>query len=248
MQQDCDIEGAVAAVLGWLRQALPPGFAVAGRPIADAEPAAFPDEEEAIRNAMTSRRREFRSGRDVARQALRQLGHHPASIPRGRNGEPIWPITIAGSISHTRRAAIAVAASTQICRSIGIDIEEVADIDPDITPIICRPGELSRAHLMPLAEAAYAKLIFVAKETVFKALFPLFRVHLEFQDVNIVVDPMRASFAADVPSPIIDSNCLKNAAGRFLISEAFLAASYWIDTGRPSSGSPSHERLRDNMD
>ena len=70
----------------------------------------YPGEAELIARAVDKRRREFRTVRHCARQALRQLGLPPAPVLRGERGEPRWPAGVVGSMTHCagyRAAAVA---------------------------------------------------------------------------------------------------------------------------------------------
>ncbi|PZS40918.1 MAG: 4'-phosphopantetheinyl transferase, partial [Pseudonocardiales bacterium] len=70
----------------------------------------YPGEAELITRAVDKRRREFRTVRHCARQALRQLGLPPAPVLRGERGEPKWPAGVVGSMTHCagyRAAAVA---------------------------------------------------------------------------------------------------------------------------------------------
>ncbi|MFG2793357.1 4'-phosphopantetheinyl transferase [Streptomyces sp. NPDC048419] len=70
----------------------------------------FPEEEAYIGNAVDSRCREFTTARLCARRALTALRHPAVPLVPGVQGAPIWPASIAGSITHCagyRAAAVA---------------------------------------------------------------------------------------------------------------------------------------------
>ncbi|WP_394816075.1 4'-phosphopantetheinyl transferase family protein, partial [Clavibacter michiganensis] len=58
------------------------------------------DESDAVATALPGRRAEFVTGRVLARRALAALGRRPGSIPVARDGAPVWPAGIVGSITH----------------------------------------------------------------------------------------------------------------------------------------------------
>jgi len=64
----------------------------------------LPGERKAIRTACGSRQREFATGRWLARRLITEMGEESGEIKRGKNGEPIWPKGICGSITHTKAA------------------------------------------------------------------------------------------------------------------------------------------------
>src|SRR5688500_17157468 len=85
------------------------------------------DLEPTLERAVTRRQMQFRAGRYCAMKAMEALdpqfaGHH---VRRGATGAPVWPLGLAGSITHTDDFASAVVASTATAVSLGIDTERV---------------------------------------------------------------------------------------------------------------------------
>jgi 4'-phosphopantetheinyl transferase EntD len=73
--------------------------------------------------------------------------------------------------------------------ALGIDAEERGAAGSDIESFICTPGELDRYR-----ESEYPcwrTLVFSAKESVFKALYPLRHFELEFLDIEVALEPLR---------------------------------------------------------
>src|SRR5207244_531220 len=66
---------------------------------------------------------QFLTGRWCAHESLRPLGLGQEAIKRGERGDPIWPVEVCGSISHTKGAYSAAAAFRKNYRALGIDIE-----------------------------------------------------------------------------------------------------------------------------
>lgn len=133
---------------------------------------------------------EFAAGRMAAFEALGKAGYSGRQlIPRGEKGEPIFPPGYAGSISHTRELACAVAVRKSDHLSVGIDVEMAGKpISPDAAEFVMNGDEfwLTDAGLNCEPET----LVFSAKESIFKALFPLVRVKFSFDAVSIVsVEP-----------------------------------------------------------
>ncbi len=153
---------------------LPPDAAFAELAIAGPEPAIFPDEEPAVARAVAKRRREFAFGRACARRAL---GLHVA-IAVGQGGAPIWPDGYAGSITHTDDYAAAAVVRAGL---IGIDVEllaHAARIPELLATVAITDGE----RAMPAA------LVFSAKESVYKCLYPTAHIFLEFSNVELAFD------------------------------------------------------------
>jgi 4'-phosphopantetheinyl transferase EntD len=185
------------AMIGTIRHLLPPGAAVAGGGLDIAEGTLFPEEESAIRGAVAIRRREFAAGRYFARQALLELGHAPCSIPVRPSRAPDWPSGFVGTISHTRSLCIAATAYSSNLTGIGIDIEERTALSRHLVPMVCRPGELADwCRIERMISADMPKLVFVAKEAFYKLYFPLAETFIDFQEVEIVVDPVAFTFQA----------------------------------------------------
>jgi 4'-phosphopantetheinyl transferase EntD len=165
----------------------------------------FPEEEQMIARAVDKRRHEFTAGRACARQALAGLGLPPAPIPTGERGAPRWPAGIVGAITHCagyRAAAVARAAEVTV---VGIDAEPHDPLPEGVLDQIARPEELA---LLPVLRASAPKvcwdrLLFSAKESVYKAWFPVARRWLGFEDAVVTPDADAGIFTARllVPAP-----------------------------------------------
>lgn len=149
------------------------------------------EEKAAVAHAVNSRRREFATGRWCARRALIALGDPAAPIPRGERGMPEWPPGVVGSITHCDgyRAA-AVARATELL-ALGIDAEPGAPLPARMLAVIASPDE--RAHVAQLLaerpDVRWDRLLFCAKEAVFKAWWPLVRRPLGFDAAAVTLDP-----------------------------------------------------------
>jgi 4'-phosphopantetheinyl transferase EntD len=135
---------------------------------------------------MSPRRlQEFTAGRGHARRALEQLGLHQPEVGVGPDRAPLWPPGYVGSISHAGDLVLAVAARSTALRAIGVDLEPAVPLDADLLQRVCRPEELTRLATSA-APSQRAKLVFSAKESVYKCIAPLTGVFLEFEDVEIL--------------------------------------------------------------
>ncbi|HEX6452667.1 MAG TPA: 4'-phosphopantetheinyl transferase superfamily protein, partial [Trebonia sp.] len=153
-----------------------------------AEVALFPEEEAAVARAVGKRRQEFGSARNCAREALGRLGVPPAPILPGEKGAPQWPDGVVGSITHCAGYRAAVVARARDLLTVGIDAEPAGGALPDgVLDRVSLPAE--RAMLGELSAAApgvsWDRLLFSAKESVYKAWFPLARRWLGFEDAEI---------------------------------------------------------------
>ena len=168
-----------------------PSIAFSFQPLGGQLPDLFPEEAGILSpNAVHKRRSEFQAGRFAARSVLKTLGHGPVAITKGKHGEPVWPIKIQGSITHTDQLAIAAATSSEI--SVGIDLELATRIRPDIADAILTQKEI--ANLDPTFSQLGA--YFSAKESTYKAIFPSIQKVIGFQDVKINFGASDNSFTA----------------------------------------------------
>jgi 4'-phosphopantetheinyl transferase EntD len=186
----------------------------------------FPAEEAAVGRAVEKRRREFTTARACARIAFARLGLPPQPIPTGDRGEPQWPAGVVGSITHCDSyRACAIARATEMV-TVGIDAEPNAPLPSGVLSEIAGAEELT--WLRPLKHAAPAvhwdRLLFSAKESVYKSWFPLAKRWLGFEDAVVTVDPSRGTFRARllVQGPLIDNLPLTELSGRWLVSDGLV--------------------------
>ena len=144
-------------------------------------------EAELIKAATYARRREFTAGRVLARRALDEMGFDKAEIVQGPSGAPLWPAGICGSIAHnSTHAAIAVAPVTQIL-SVGIDIDDGRNLEAATEDVASKVELLQlAAHPLILDDAGAARLVFCAKEALYKCQAPITgNSDLGFADVEL---------------------------------------------------------------
>ena len=173
-----------------LRALLPQEVAVA---MACGDPPPLRDsEEQYVEKVVAKRRREFALGRACARAALTQLdGRPPTPIPVGEHRAPVWPLGVVGSITHTDDLAAAAVAHVRDISALGIDVEVRRPLLPEVRTLV-----LTKAELAELAEHPWDVVAFSAKESVFKAWFPLTGAWLDFQDVTLTLARESGTFTA----------------------------------------------------
>jgi 4'-phosphopantetheinyl transferase EntD len=159
--------------------------------------APHPGEQDLLTAAVERRRSEFVTARRCAREALGRLGHPPVPIRSGARREPIWPAGVVGSITHCAgyRAA-AVARDTDLA-GLGIDAEP-HDVLPDgVGERVTVAGEPELLRRLEDADRAvhWGRLLFSAKESVYKAWYPLTGRWLGFEEAELTIDPA-ATFTA----------------------------------------------------
>ena len=138
-----------------------------------------------------SRKEHYRSGRICAGEVLSKLGTLGQPVLRDpQTREPLWPEGISGAITHSGNWAAAAAGKTSDVLGIGIDLEDLErQVDSRISRHVCIPEE--QKWLQECGEdflEQNLKIIFSAKESIFKAFFPYTRTYLHFHDARILME------------------------------------------------------------
>jgi enterobactin synthetase component D / holo-[acyl-carrier protein] synthase len=209
-----------------LERLLPASVAVVQTRTEIDEPAPFPEEERLVARAVEKRRREFASGRACAHQAVAQLGLEQRPILSGEQGEPQWPEGVVGSITHCEGYRGCAVAHRQDLASIGVDAELDAPLPAGLLADIALPEERRRLAVLARGEpgVSWDRLLFSAKESVYKAWFPLAGRWLGFEDASLELNPRERSFVAQllVPGPSLGGVELRRFSGRWSIGEGTL--------------------------
>ncbi len=187
-----------------------------------------------IAHAGHRRQQEYLQGRYCAYLALTQLTSfkHSMGVDPGlivatnqHTGAPVWPWPFCGSISHSTQTTIAIAGNNQDFCNIGIDLESIGRITRQLWRKIMVPGEESLLIESSLSEEEFATLVFSAKESLFKAIFPLEQTFFSFQQAKC------REISLSNQSIILEYN-RKHYRGRFQLLESELLTVVVID---PSS-------------
>lgn len=164
----------------------------------------LPLEEAFVARAVGRRRAEFATGRALARRALAALGEAPVAIAAGADRSPRWPDGIVGSISHSSAlCGVALGRKADGVRLVGLDIELAEPLPQDLWETVLTPAEHETLSAMPAAEAGLAaRVIFSAKECVYKAQYPVSGVLFGFEMFEVALDmpgeTFRATWQGDV--------------------------------------------------
>ena len=159
------------------------------------KPPVFPilPEEKIYLNKLSSTRRqiEFAQGRSCAHQALERFKLEAEPIPRNtKTREPCWPEAVRGSITHSGQYVAAAAGLADDFSGIGIDLESLSRVvDFNISRHVCVEKELDWLKtLSPSMANQGLMIIFSAKESIFKCLFPISKTYLYFKDATVEID------------------------------------------------------------
>lgn len=186
-----------------LRDMLGPSVAVAltdpREPVADL----WPEEQAFVTRAVPKRRFEFAAGRRAARRALAELGLPPSAIAQASDRAPIWPDGIVGSITHCDTLCIAALARQTCHRSLGIDLEPATPLSTDLEAVIATPSEQRALATLPSPHHLHlAKQIFCAKEAFYKAQYPITKMRLGFQEVELDISHVQGLLWRNPPSAL----------------------------------------------
>ncbi|MER5872377.1 4'-phosphopantetheinyl transferase superfamily protein [Streptomyces sp. NPDC002044] len=205
-------------------------------------PGLFPAEEALIANAVESRRNEFTTGRRCARQALSKLGHPVAPLLSGTRGEPLWPPGVRGSITHCEGYRAAAVARGGDLFSLGMDVERVRVVPPGVFEAVSSRQErsLGDRYRRHLPAVPWELLLFSAKESVYKAWFPLTGRSLGFEEAAVEFDPYEGTFEARllVPGPRWGDSTLGGFSGRWAVRPGFVLTAVTVPVP-PAGGTTS---------
>jgi 4'-phosphopantetheinyl transferase EntD len=183
----------------------------------------FPEERAAIAKAVPKRRAEFTAARACAREALAALGVPPAPLVPGERGAPTWPAGTVGSMTHCRGYRAAVAARAWEVATLGIDAEPHDVLPSGVLDVVACPEDVDGLARLPGRDVAWDRLLFSAKEAVYKAWFPLTHRWLDFNEAVVTIDPA-GTFDARllVPGPEMSGTRLAGFTGRWAASPDLL--------------------------
>jgi 4'-phosphopantetheinyl transferase EntD len=192
----------------------------------------YPEEAAVVADAVESRQREFATVRNCARQALADLGLPPSPLLPDPRGAPRWPPGVVGSMTHCpgyRAAAVATTtapAATTTVVALGIDAEPNAPLPEGVLDAVASAEE--RASVARLLrehpDVRWDRLLFSAKESVFKVWYPLNRHTPGFDEAAVHLSPKDGRFTAQLltPGPRVFGRQLQRLNGRWLSRSGLL--------------------------
>lgn len=204
----------------------------------------FPEEEAVVTRAVPKRRREFSTARACARAALARLGIPPVPIVPGARNAPQWPAGVVGSITHCDGyRACAVARESDVV-TIGLDAEPHAALPHGVLNLVSSAQERDGLARLSAAvpEVHWDRILFCAKESVYKAWFPLTHRWLNFEDARVDIDSASGTFSAQllVEGPVVNGATLTGFDGRWLVGNGLIATAIVVTRSRllPPRGTP----------
>jgi 4'-phosphopantetheinyl transferase EntD len=183
----------------------------------------LPEELSALgERAVDIRRRDFSLGRHCAREALAILGADVGPILIGPSREPLWPKAVCGSITHCQGYWAAAVAWKSNVRSIGIDAEPLRRLPRNVVKLIATEAEIRRNE-QATDGLPWDAILFSAKESVYKAWFPIVGKWLGFEQVEIEFLPATNEFRAYIdPGDSAAPPGLREVHGRYEIGSGHI--------------------------
>ncbi|MBD9733810.1 4'-phosphopantetheinyl transferase superfamily protein [Streptomyces sp. H28] len=192
----------------------------------------YPQEAAYMARAVDKRRREFTAVRSCARRAMERLGVPAQPLVPGERGAPQWPSGLTGSMTHCAGYCAAALVRAGDLASVGIDAEVHGPLPEGVLSSVSLPQEAARIGRLvgERPEVHWDRLLFSAKEAVYKAWFPLTGRWLDFMeaDIDLFPDPgerTRGGFRAEllVPGPRVGGRTVGSFEGRWTTGRGLVA-------------------------
>jgi 4'-phosphopantetheinyl transferase EntD len=214
-----------------LERILPPGVRSAHTRSDPPSATLFPAEAALLVNAVEKRKQEFTTVRHCARLALAELGVAPGPILPGVRGAPVWPAGIVGSMTHCAGYRAAAVGRTSQVAGIGIDAEVHELLPEGVLGLVSSEGE--REHLAGLGASRpsvhWERLLFSAKEAVYKVWSPRTGEWLGFEEAEVRFDPVGETFTARV----LADGPFGVLTGRYLVEDGIVVTAIVLPPAQP---------------
>ena len=156
----------------------------------------FPEEQAIVAHAVEARQREYAAVRSCARACLGRLGYPPVPILPGIGGAPKWPPGVLGSMTHCAGYAAAAVGPFPQISALGIDAEPDAPLPDGVLDLVATAAEQDQLAMIQSGPDGpnWDRLLFSAKEALYKAWFPLVGEWLDHQEAEIRFHQHEATF------------------------------------------------------
>jgi 4'-phosphopantetheinyl transferase EntD len=198
----------------------------------------YPEEQALLTRAVDKRRREFTAVRACARRAMEKLGVPPQPVLPGERGAPQWPDGLTGSMTHCEGYCAAALVRADDLASLGIDAEPHAPLPEGVLAAVALPAETARHERLTSErpDVHWDRLLFSAKESVYKAWFPLTRTWLDFSEADIDLTAEAPGPGAPgafrarllVPGPVVGGRRLGHFEGRWTVRRGLVATAVTV--------------------
>jgi len=184
---------------------------------------------DALSRAVPRRVAEYVAGRHCAQRALRVLRpSFEGSIATAADRAPVWPDGIVGSITHAAGYAAAAVAERTSIRGIGLDTERIVDAESQrsIRELVVTPADVA-PHGLGLD--VFYTLLFSAKESLFKCLYPTVGRFFGFETAcvaQVTDEQLELRLLVDLGDELRTGSVYR---GRWSIAPPFLHTAVWWD-------------------
>jgi 4'-phosphopantetheinyl transferase EntD len=142
------------------------------------------EEIESMRNCTNAVQDRAAAARLAARELLAQEGYPEWSMARKHGDAPDWPTDWTGSLSHSDDFAAAALVRRGAVESIGIDIEPAEPLPIELRETVVVAGDHAGSYPPDIVD----RIIFCAKEASYKAVYPIDRRFLNFNEMMVDLD------------------------------------------------------------
>lgn len=182
---------------------------------------------ESLCKAVYKRKVEYVVGRYCAQQALSLMGVE-GSVGRYSDRSPKWPPYLIGSITHTHYFNMAAVGLSRDYMGIGIDSEMmIPSIEiGSLAEQFITTEEYNLATIYGFTDEVWLYIVFSAKESIYKSLYPNIKRYFEFFDFKIIsvhrVDEQRGTLVAQLITQLgsFEKGFLLNCS--YLINEPYI--------------------------
>ncbi len=201
-----------------------------------AERPLLPAEAEILAATGSARRRQFASGRHLARLALAHLNKGQAAPVLRAGRRPVWPDGFIGSISHTGAQAAAVVCKSADLAGVGIDTEQAARVSSALARKVLTAEEIAVFG----GDGLFRTLAFSAKEAGFKAINPQTGVYVGLREVAVSLGPAR-SFRLRYLGADAASRALERGFGHYRLLHGHVVTLFLLPHSALRQASPCAE-------
>jgi len=200
----------------------PAGVAVSFSTRCPASVSLLPEELPQTNNMVESRLEEFKHGRYCARQAMLGLGYPESPVRKRHDRSPEWPAGLTGTITHTGQIAAAALARSTDFISLGLDIEQAGELEPESLRLIVRPDETGHS------DGAQGQVLFSIKESIYKCIHPIVHTYVDFQEMEVDLSGETGTFGAIPHSKNFDAAIIAGLEGRYCNASGLIISACWI--------------------
>ena len=183
--------------------------ALAVTQVGDNEEALIGAERVIFNKKKNSQAKAFATGRHCVRILQQALELRELQLLPGEYG-PEWPRGCVGSISHSRKLAVATILRGYL--GVGVDIEEQRRMKLASIRRIATAQEKLKYSEVPDFDWT---LLFSAKEAIFKAINPIVKVPFGFRDVEVAFDFRTRSFSTRYLGDFHEKKPFEDASGHW---------------------------------